>query len=170
MKKLICCILCSLLIGVVTKAQSGKSDESDNSGPATKAVYGEFGGSGLIFSANFDSRFKGHKGIGFRVGVGYAGGGGTSVVTIPLGLNFLAGRGPHYFEFGVSATLVTDSYSGFDEGSSNWFFHPHFGYRFTKPSNSFNGRIYVGPIIANGFTFFPFGGLSVGYTLPYGKK
>jgi hypothetical protein len=166
MKKIFTILLGTVLISCSVNAQSDKEE----SGTATKAVYGEFGGSGLVFSANFDTRFKGPKGLGFRVGVGYAGGSGASVVTIPLGLNFLTGSGPHHFEMGVSGTLVTDSYSGFDEGSSSWFFHPHFGYRYSKPSNSFNGRIYVGPIIADGFTFFPFGGLSVGYTLPYGKK
>ena len=145
------------------------NEETENTGPGSKAVYGEFLGSGLIFSGNFDMRFKGYKGLGFRVGFGYAGGTGASVVTFPIGLNALIGKGPHFFEIGASATLVSDAYEGFDEGSSSWFFHPHFGYRFTKPSNSFNGRIYVGPIIADGYTFFPFGGLSVGYTLPRKK-
>ena len=170
MKKVTLFILGLICITISSKAQTGKMDDSENSGPASKAVYGEFGGSGLVFSANFDTRFKGYKGLGLRVGVGYAGGGGTSIVTFPLGLNVLVGKGPHFFEVGATATFLTSAYDGFDEGSSTWFFHPHFGYRFTKPSNSFNGRIYVGPLIADGFTFFPFGGLSVGYTLPYGKK
>ena len=133
---------------------------------ASKAVYGEIGGSGLVFSANYDMRFKGHKGLGFRAGVGYASSLGESIITFPLGINALAGKGPHYVEFGASATLATAEFGGFDEGSSAWFFHPHVGYRYSKPHNSINARIYVGPIIASGFAFFPFGGISVGYTLP----
>jgi hypothetical protein len=164
MKKIILIILGFVLITGTAMAQNGK-EGSESTGPSTKAVYGEFGGSGLIFSGNFDMRFKGHKGFGFRLGIGYAGGTGASLVTVPVGLNALVGKGPHYFEVGASATLLSDSYEGFDEGSTSWFFMPHFGYRFTKPTKSFNGRIYVGPIIAEGFTFFPFGGLSVGYTL-----
>ncbi len=142
-----------------------EKEASENTGKPSMAVYGEFGGSGLIFSGNFDMRFKGHKGLGFRVGVGYAASSGASLVTFPLGLNALIGNGPHYFEVGASATFLSAGFSGFDEGTTSWFFMPHFGYRFTKPSKSFNGRIYVGPLIADGFTFFPFGGLSVGYTL-----
>ena len=151
-----------------SSAQSEKTP-SENTGPASKAVYGEFGGSGVLFSANFDTRFKGHKGLGFRVGFGLLATAGEAIISFPIGINGLAGRGPHYFEYGFSATPLTDTYSGFDEGASIWFFMPHFGYRYTKPSNSFNGRIYIGPVIAEGFVFFPFGGLSVGYTLPYKK-
>jgi hypothetical protein len=167
MKKTLTILSTIILLTFSSQAQT------ENSGPTTKAVYGEFLGSGLVFSANFDTRFKGHKGFGLRAGVGFAGGDGSGIVTFPLGLNYLAGRGPHYFEIGASATLVSQAYSSFDdddESSSSWFFHPHFGYRYTKPSNSFNGRIYVGPIIGDGFAFFPFGGISVGYTLPYRKK
>ncbi len=144
-----------------------EKEASENTGKPSKAVYGEFGGSGLIFSGNFDMRFKGHKGLGFRAGIGFFAASDVSVVTFPLGLNTLIGNGPHYFELGVSGTLTTASVTFFEETdkASAWFFMPHFGYRFTKPSKSFNGRIYVGPVIAGGSAFFPWGGLSVGYTL-----
>ena len=162
MKKI---ILILLSLPVLAKSSNA---QSENSGPASMAVYGEFLGSGLTFSANFDMRFKGYRGLGFRIGAGYAGADGDGIISFPLGINALLGKGPHHFEVGASATLVTDTYSGFDDGASSWFFHPYFGYRYTKPSNSFNGRIYVGPIIASGFSFFPYGGISVGYTL--GRK
>lgn len=163
MKKI---ILILLAIPVLSKSLTA---QPENSGPATMAVYGEFLGSGLTFSANFDMRFKGYKGLGFRIGAGYAGVGGDGIISFPIGINTLLGQGPHHFEVGASATLVTETYSGFDAGESTWFFHPYFGYRYSKPSNSFNGRIYVGPIIAGGFSFFPYGGISVGYTLGRGK-
>lgn len=131
----------------------------------SKAVYGELGGSGLAFSANFDSRFKGYKGLGFRIGIGGAGGTGGGILTVPVGLNVLAGKaGPHYFEGGATVTLVTDAFDFGDESSSGWFALPHIGYRYSKPTSSFNGRIYVGPFITSGFVFFPFGGISAGYT------
>jgi hypothetical protein len=166
MKKLLTLVFCSLLLLTVTAQKEGSS----NTGPATKALYGEFGGSGILFSANYDQRFKGHKGLGFRVGFGLLAGGDAALITVPIGINGLAGKGPHYFEYGFSGTLFSDSYDGFDEGVSTWVFMPHFGYRYTKPSNSFNGRIYIGPIIADGCVFFPFAGLSVGYTLPHKKE
>jgi len=74
-----------------------------------------------------------------------------------------------------SGLKSTDSFNNFFSGSypefdisdngSTWFILPHFGYRYSKPSNSFNARIYIGPLIGDGFVFFPFGGLSIGYTL-----
>ncbi len=154
-------------IALITGSALAQKEESANTGKPSMAVYGEFGGSGLIFSGNFDMRFKGHKGPGFRAGIGFFAASDVSVVTFPLGLNTLIGNGPHYFELGASATLTTASVTFFDdtEKESAWFFMPHFGYRYSKPSKSFNGRIYVGPVIAGGSAFFPWGGLSVGYTL-----
>ena len=162
MKKILFLLIISALFSFFTKAQSN----SAGTVPASKAIYGEFGGSGLIFSANFDSRFKGHNGAGFRVGIGGAGGTGGGILTFPFGLNYLLGKeGPHYFEFGATATLVTAAFNVGDNKGSAWFFIPHLGYRFSKASKSFNGRIYVAPLITSAFVFFPFGGLSVGYTL-----
>src|SRR5687768_5051746 len=83
-----------------------------------KAVYGEFGGNGLVFSANFDTRFSGEKGIGGRAGVGYAAAGGVSIVTFPLGLNYLIGNAPHYFELGAGVTFVTATVRFFDDDDS----------------------------------------------------
>lgn len=166
MKKIILIILGFVLIAGTVQAQNDKNG-GENPVGASKALYGEFGGSGLIFSGNFDMRFKGHKGPGLRAGIGFFAASDVSVVTFPLGLNTLIGNGPHYFELGASATLTTASVTFFDdtEKESAWFFMPHFGYRYSKPSKSFNGRIYVGPVIAGGSAFFPWGGLSVGYTL-----
>lgn len=166
MKKI--CIL--ITIGFVFFSANAQKEASMSSGPASKALYGEFGGSGILFSFNYDQRFKGHKGLGFRAGFGMLAAGGEALISIPVGINGLALEGPHHIEYGFSGTLFSDTYSGFDEGSSTWIFMPHIGYRYTKPSNSFNGRVYIGPIVADGFTFFPFGGLSVGYTLPARKK
>ena len=143
----------------------GQSDKPEATGGASKAVYGELGGSGLAFSANFDSRFKGFNGFGFRIGIGGAGGTGGGILTFPVGFNYLAGKkGPHFFEVGATVTLVTAAFDISDETGSSWFALPHFGYRYTKPASSFNGRIYVGPIITDGFVFFPFGGISAGFT------
>lgn len=158
------------LLGLITSISllaqySPKDRDVEETGKASKAVYGEFLGGGLIFSANFDTRFKGYKGLGLRVGIGGAGGTGGGILTFPIGLNYLAGEGPHHFEAGATFTLVTAAFDFGGDTGSDWFAMPHLGYRYTKPSNSFNGRIYVGPFIGNGLTFFPFGGLSVGFTL-----
>ena len=43
------------------------------------------------------------------VRIGGAGGTGGGVISFPLGLNVLAGKGPHYFEAGFTATFLTDA-------------------------------------------------------------
>jgi hypothetical protein len=164
MKQIILVVLCIVLITGSVQAQKDKSG-SENTGPASKAVYGELGGSGFLFSANFDSRFKGSKGLGFRIGIGGAGGTGGGILTIPFGLNALTGNGPNYFEGGITATFITGDISLSDNNAGSWFVLPHIGYRYSKPTKSFNGRIYVGPFITSDFVFFPFGGVSVGFTL-----
>lgn len=166
MFKTITFFLGAIICSIVTIAQSEKANSG--TGP-TKAFYGEIGGSGLLFSANYDSRFKGSNGLGFRLGIGGAGGTGGGILTVPVGLNYITGAGPSHFEFGVSVTFVSEAFD-IDNNSGTWFTHPHFGYRYSKPANSFNGRIYVGPFIGEGFVFFPFGGISVGYTLSNNKK
>lgn len=130
-----------------------------------KAVYGEFAGNGLIFSANYDMRFgKGEGGLGFRAGVGFAGGGDVSIFTFPLGLNYLTGKGAHHMEIGLGITPVTATVSIFDdtETGTSSFIMPTVGYRYGKIGKGFVGRIYVGPVIVGGRAFFPWGGISAG--------
>ncbi len=155
MRKLLTLIAIVTILAGTTKAQTAK------------AVYGEFGGNGLVFSGNFDTRFMGEKGIGGRAGIGYAAAGGVSIVTFPLGLNYLIGGAPHYFELGAGVTFVTATVRFFDdddsESGTGTFFMPTAGYRYAKAGKGFVGRIYVGPVIAGGTAFFPWGGIAVGY-------
>jgi hypothetical protein len=130
-----------------------------------KAVYGEIGGNGLVFSANYDMRFtKTDGGFGFRVGLGFAAASDVSVITFPIGLNYLTGKGPHHLELGIGVTPVTATVSFFDdsETGSTTFVIPTFGYRYAKQGKGFVGRIYVGPVFAGGEVFFPWGGISAG--------
>ena len=131
-----------------------------------KAVYGEIGGNGVFFSANYDMRFtKKENGLGFRVGVGYVGGVGASAFTFPLGLNYLTGKGASHMEIGIGVTPITATISVFDENDASGsltLIMPTVGYRYGKPGKGFVGRIYVGPVIYNGGAFFPWGGISAG--------
>ena len=87
MKKIVLGIFCVVAAITASNAQN-------------KAVYGELGGNGLVFSANYDMRFKGESGFGFRAGVGFAAVDGLTIITFPVGLNWLSGKGPHHFEVG----------------------------------------------------------------------
>lgn len=61
---------------------------------------------------NYDSRFKGNDGLGYRIGVGFGYGNNSSFfeeklkgVGVPLELNYLLGKNNNKFEMGFGANL-----------------------------------------------------------------
>lgn len=163
MKKLLL-ILIGVASMIYVKAQLNIDDDASTGGHAhtNKSVYGEAAGGGLIFSANFDSRFPGAANLGYRVGLGLFPGSNT-IVTIPVGLYYLIGSAPNYFEVEATGTVGT-SEANFEHHKSNFFFYPHIGYRFNKDSNALFFKIEAGPLFVAG-KVYPFPGLGLGYTL-----
>jgi hypothetical protein len=159
MKKLLF-IIAITLFSINTFAQGNKS------------VFLEFGGNGLFISANYDARFnKTEKGLGYRVGVGFFPGfdigilSYSSFFTIPVGLNYLAGHAPHYFEGGLGATYFTGDFKflGSDEVRARTVLVvPTAGYRYAPSGHAFQGRIFAGTFIGSGEAVL-YGGLSVGF-------
>ncbi len=139
-------------------------------------VFVEIGGQGLLFTANYDTRFANRRdGLGGRVGIGYIGGGGESATTIPLSLNYLLGNGgKHFFEIGLGATVIASKIEGSfffpdgDEGNinknSNLIGTMSFSYRLQPINNGFSLRAGLTPIFDKEFFIPYFGGLSLGYT------
>lgn len=131
-------VLCScLFIGNNAAAQS----DSDSQPRSKKNFYIEGGGNALAFSVNYDARFqKRTDGFGYRIGIGgftSFGGDGRSLLAVPVQINYLAGKGAHFFEAGLGATYTTD---GFWEDEPIQKKTPvlgtiTFGYRF-QPVNS----------------------------------
>jgi hypothetical protein len=142
------------------------------SAQANKSVFIEILGNGLGFSANFDARFaKKENGLGCRAGIGIFPGSGdndllsfSSILTIPVGLNYLAGKGPHYFEGGLGTTFISGSVKFFDEEAkgNGFIFVPSAGYRYAAKGKGFQARIAITPLIGGGGAYF-FGGVSVGF-------
>ena len=161
MKK-ISLLLFGIALILTAKAQENNNNNNNGVG-ASKAVYAELGGSGLGFSANFDSRFNGHNGLGYRVGIGFLPVTSQKVFTFPIGINTLIGKGPNYLEAEVTVTPTTAKVT-FRKRISSFFILPHIGYRYSKPAGGFNFRIYAGPLIIVSHVV-PWGGLSFGYTL-----
>jgi hypothetical protein len=143
---------------------------------ANKSVFFEIGGNGLGFSANFDSRFtKSETGFGFRAGVGFIPPVNAilvatpSMLTVPLGVNHLAGKGPNYFESGIGITYVHTS-GGIiflDDNEDNAdinaiVFVPSIGYRHAKAGKAFQWRAIISPVIGKGGAEF-WAGISLGY-------
>ena len=158
-------LLFSLLFASLIFCCSAFSQEKQTS-PRASSVYGEFLGNGLIFSANYDFRFaKKQNGLGMRLGLGFFGGSGGGLITVPVGLNYLAGKGPNYFEAGLGYTYAsfTDT-DEFGTGTGSLLV-PTVGYRFQPLANGFTGRVFIGPLIGIGAEggWLMWGGLSVGY-------
>ena len=144
------------------------SQEKEFEIPASSApnIFIELGGNGLFLSANYDQRFnKTGKGLGFRAGLGFVPGFGfgfgeiSTLFTIPVGLNYLVGNGPHHFEVGAGATYVSGNINVFgeDEDASGVAFVPNVAYRYQKLGKGFTGRISISPLVGGGGMSFYFG-------------
>ena len=142
-----------------------------------QAVYLELGGSGLLYSINYDFRLnRGRQdGAGVRVGIGglgvsastSEGSASASYFAAPVMFNYLVGKRRHAFEVGAGVTLlnVNGEVDIEDEFARVNGFAPlptvNVGYRFQSLENGFTGRFNLSPIVAGG-TIVPWVGLSFG--------
>ncbi|MBC7912766.1 MAG: hypothetical protein H7Y07_01460 [Pyrinomonadaceae bacterium] len=169
-------IICVFISGLAIAQQLKSSAVSDlrmklPSGEGSRAqnVFVEVGGQGLLFTANYDTRFGNRRdGLGGRVGIGYISAEGDNATTIPVSLNYLLGKGKHFFEIGLGATLLAtggnDESLFFDNNTSNVIGTMSFSYRLQPVESGFSLRAGITPIF-NGDFFLPYyGGLSLGYT------
>lgn len=120
-----------------------------------QAVYFGFGGSGPIFSVNYDRRFsKRLNGFGFTAGLGFFGGSGYAIFSIPTSLNYLFGRKDHFLELAAGATFATGHFNLFNTtGSPNENFvfgHINLGYRYQQAEGGFFARVGISPLFFNG--------------------
>lgn len=170
MKKISCVIAFCFAFVLPSFSQETKEDL-----PITQAknIFLELGGNGGLLSLNYDMRFsKTGKGLGFRAGVGFIPSMDflfvetPSIVTFPIGLNYLAGKGPHYFEGGLGFTFATaeTDYFGDDENLTGYAFVPNIAYRYQPLSRRFTGRISASPFFSGGGSQF-WAGISAGIRL-----
>jgi len=136
-----------------------------------KAVYAELGGPGLV-SANYDMRFtQNENGIGGRIGVGGFSfgeieGGRVSIITIPVGVNYLLGKdGKNYFEVGAGFTYIgANAKDEFESSSfSSSFGNLTFGYRLAPARGGFMFKAQITPVFGRGFFMPYYAGLGFGY-------
>lgn len=150
--------------------QSGDNRTRLPSGDQSRAqnVFVEIGGQGLLFTANYDTRFANKRnGLGGRAGIGYISIDGDNITTIPIGLNYLLGSGKHFFEVGLGATVIATSgndFSLFAEESSNLMGTMSFSYRLQPVNSGFAFRAGLTPIFGKDFFIPYYAGLSLGYT------
>jgi hypothetical protein len=135
-------------------------------------VFVEIAGQGLLFSANYDTRFGNRRdGLGGRAGVGYIAADGASLATFPLSLNYLLGKGKNFFEIGLGATFASAKSDGFwfnddDEevSGSGTIGTMSFAYRLQPVDSGFSFRGGFTPIFTKDFFIPYYFGLSLGYT------
>lgn len=155
---------------------------------AVKNVSLEFMGAHTVMGVNFDSRFKGNDGLGFRVGVGLVRDGLTDYedvrgFSVPLELNYLLGEKNHHLELGAGVNLGSCKFGHYnndrgyfgdryitiqtrwDENRFAYFIFGNVGYRYQRPSG-FVARVGLTPSFnfggENGFDrpfFYPYVGL-----------
>lgn len=172
-----------LFISIFSFAQT---DSKENQ-KSTKEIYSELGGPGVMFSINYDSRFKpGQRtGLGFRAGLGFTlydqdsrivTPQGTyyeyktkTLYTFPLALNYVLAKpnSPNMLEVGVGATVFSQkasilNYNGYKEG--RFLGHLSFVYRRQPIEGGFSWRVGFTPIINPDGDIFPFAALGFGYT------
>jgi len=170
--------------------------QGEKSLPPTKAVYIELGGAGLPYSFNYDFRFNKEKvdSWGMRVGFGGYSIEGDSFYSIPVMVNKLYGKGPHYFEMGFGATFLafnvqryqyqncyTDSNGDYIcenygdtstgtsfildiDGSPSVMGVLNFGYRRVPVDGGFTWKVNLNPIFNNNGFWPLFAGVGFGYS------
>jgi hypothetical protein len=155
--------LASFFLVAAVQAQ-GVERKSGTSAGASQ-IYLELGGSGLIYTLNFDKRLsKMENGLGFRLGIGGAGSEGSGYVAIPAQLNYLLGENGKYLELGAGVTFLSAQADFFfnDETQSTVLGNAVVGFR-SQPfgKKGFTWRAAFTPFISNGF--LPYFGASIGY-------
>lgn len=120
-----------------------------------QAIYFLLGGSGPLFSINYDRRFqKRVNGAGFAVGLGFYGASGISIFSIPVSINYLFGRSSHFLEVAGGATFVsataTDFFGNGSSSGSGFIFHLNAGYRYQPTRGGFFFRGGISPLFSGG--------------------
>jgi hypothetical protein len=165
-------ITLGLLSTIKATAQNvaGSSQTPAKAKPA-RNVFVEFGGAGLGFTFNYDQRFKKqNNGLGFRIGIGGSADGISDVTTVPLQLNYLWGNNGSYFEAGGGINYLSagskSNYLLMGDDTKTLAGTTTFAYRWQPVAGGVLFRASFDPVFSkNGF--FPFGGLSMGYTFAH---
>jgi len=175
MKKYLSLLVIAVFLIIGVPSLLAQEENSPN-----KLFYAEFGGPGIIMSANLDSRFKSNTrvGLGFRIGAGFGlrsfndGKNGEellrTVYAFPAGVNYVFGK-PNMrssFEVGAGASVLSRKTSFYDYGikkEGNMIGFLTFMYRVTPVNGGMSFRIGFTPIIGTAGDLFPMGAIGFGY-------
>ena len=138
----------------------------------TRSLSVELLGAQNIAGINYDSRFKGNSGLGYRVGIGYGYGNTSGLfdqkingVGVPLELNYLLGKKNSKLELGFGVSLgvyhIKETMAYVED--TGW-------YPGTEDTDQKDGEIkyYTYTIKENRFGYFFFGDIGYRYQRPNG--
>ncbi len=170
MRKIPALLLAAILTGFYSEAQVTVPEPTPSvpptaTGSPAKAVYAELGGPGLV-SINYDMRFsRASDGVGFRAGFGGFSIKKTSVIFVPLGLNYITSKNNRdYFEAGAGGTIVSSTVGDGDGPFQNSFGFINLGYRKQPAEGGYFFRATLTPVFGKGFFWPYYAGVSFGYT------
>ncbi len=179
MKKVLLSMLALCCFSAVN-AQSFHSEQTVADGLSTsnetkkkvRNISIELLGAQNMVGINYDSRFKGNSGLGYRVGIGFGYGDNSGLfdetikgVGVPMELNYLLGRKRHKLEVGFGTSLgvyhikettwywyqpvppETEGHGDFHTSTSNrfgYFLFGDIGYRYQR-DNGFMFRVGISP-------------------------
>lgn len=146
-----------VFFSVTASAQTGGSEKS------AQTFYVEGGGPGII-SVNYDQRFKGQDGFGFRVGMGGWGLLNKGVFAAPIGVNYITGSQGHFAEIGAGLVYTSASVGNtyFNNEGSAVSAYFNFGYRYQPPNKGLTYRIFLSPLLTPDKLIPFYAGASVG--------
>ncbi len=155
-KSLLTITIC-VLFSITARAQGGGSDKT------AQTFYLEGGGPGMI-SLNYDQRFKGQNGFGFRVGMGGWGILNKGVFAAPVGVNYITGSQEHFAEIGAGLVYTSASVGNtyFENEGSNVSAYFNFGYRYQPPNKGITYRAFLCPLLTPAKLIPFYAGASVG--------
>ena len=131
--------------------------------PKAKTLFFELGGPGLA-SVNYDMRFNNSgQGLGFRAGIGGFPAFGANLLTVPLGLNYIASKdNKNFFEFGAGFTVLSANADGSGIFSGS-FGHTTLGYRLQPKEGGFTFRATMNPVFTEDGLFPFYAGIGFGW-------
>lgn len=141
-----------------------QSNSTNSARHKTRSVFIELFGPSNLIGISYDSRFTSHTSFGYRIGISYFKGGGTSLLGMssnygffcPIEVNYLLGEKKHKFEIGsgVEIGFCSEKIFYFDIKTEQhitennkifgYYFYSNIGYRY-QARNGFQFRVGINP-------------------------
>lgn len=158
--KALALITICLTLGLLHPSYSQEAKPTADAEHHPQSFFVELGGNALYYSINYDRRFA--KKYSFRGGVSVVPHSFSTTVSVPVMVNYLAGRDKNFFEIGLGVSLMINLSEGSEVVPTATI-----GYRYQPVDKRFLFRAGFTPFFQSIYyaPFLPWLGVSFGYTL-----